>query len=81
MSRLPEEVLTGARQPATPEEAKLKACPGWRLQGSWALRLELARQSAAAVEFMHSHDVVHRDLTSYNLLVTDKWEAKVCFQW
>lgn len=29
------------------------------------------------MEFMHTHNVVHRDLTSNNLLVTDKWEAKV----
>lgn len=28
---------------------------------------------------MHTHNVVHRDLTSNNLLVTDKWEAKVTF--
>lgn len=28
---------------------------------------------------MHTHNVVHRDLTSNNLLVTDKWEAKVMF--
>ena len=34
--------------------------------------------AAAAVEYMHSQNVVHRDLTSYNLLVTDKFEAKVC---
>lgn len=55
----------------------MQASPGFRLYGSWSLRLELARQAAAAVEFMHSHNVVHRDLTSNNLLVTDKWEAKV----
>ena len=58
--------------------AAVQASPGFRLYGSWSLRLELARQAAAAVEFMHSHNVVHRDLTSNNLLVTDKWEAKVC---
>ncbi|KAK9838338.1 hypothetical protein WJX81_005555 [Elliptochloris bilobata] len=53
------------------------ACPGWKLWGSWATRLELARQAAAGVSFMHSQDIIHRDLTSYNLLVTDKWEAKL----
>lgn len=56
----------------------LQASPGWRLYHDWPRRLELAHQAAAAVQFMHSHNVVHRDLTSNNLLVTDKWEAKVC---
>lgn len=27
--------------------------------------------------YMHSQNIVHRDLTSYNLLVTDKWECKL----
>ena len=54
-----------------------QASPGFRLYSQWSIRLELAHQAAAAVEFMHSHNVVHRDLTSNNLLVTDKWEAKV----
>ena len=55
----------------------MQASPGFRLYNQWSIRLELAHQAAAAVEFMHSHNVVHRDLTSNNLLVTDKWEAKV----
>ena len=58
----------------------LQASPGWRLYHDWPRRLELAHQAAAAVQFMHSHNVVHRDLTSNNLLVTDKWEAKVCIK-
>ena len=56
---------------------RIQASPGFRLYNQWSIRLELAHQAAAAVEFMHSHNVVHRDLTSNNLLVTDKWEAKV----
>jgi sterile alpha motif and leucine zipper-containing kinase AZK len=55
----------------------LQECPGWRLYGSWSIRLELARQAAAAVAYMHAQNIVHRDLTSYNLLVTDKWECKL----
>ena len=47
-----------------------QASPGFRLYNQWSIRLELAHQAAAAVEFMHSHNVVHRDLTSNNLLVT-----------
>ncbi|KAL0044448.1 hypothetical protein WJX82_007178 [Trebouxia sp. C0006] len=78
VAHLPLEVRTGARCPSTPEMAKTKASPGFRLYNQWSIRLELAHQAAAAVEFMHSHNVVHRDLTSNNLLVTDKWEAKVC---
>ncbi|KAK9830537.1 hypothetical protein WJX72_012336 [[Myrmecia] bisecta] len=78
VARLPPSVRSAQQPPRSAEEAKLKASPGWKLFSSWPIRLELARQAAAAVEFLHSHGVVHRDLTSYNLLVTDKWEAKVC---
>ena len=65
--------------PARSQSVRLwwQASPGFRLYSQWSIRLELAHQAAAAVEFMHSHNVVHRDLTSNNLLVTDKWEAKV----
>ena len=54
--------------------------PGWKLYQNWWLRLELAHQAAAAVEFMHSqgpNGIVHCDLTSLNLLVTERWQAKV----
>ena len=54
----------------------VQASPGFRLYSSWQLRLELAKHAAAAVEYMHSQNILHRDLTSYNLLVTDKFEAK-----
>lgn len=54
-----------------------QACPGWKLYGSWLTRLELAKQAAAGLAFMHCQSVVHRDFTSYNVLVSDKWEAKL----
>ena len=34
-------------------------------------------QVAAAVSYMHAHDVIHLDLTSQNLLVADGGNAKV----
>lgn len=54
-----------------------QASPGFRLYKYWQLRLEMAKHAAAAVAFMHANNVIHRDLTSYNLLVTDKFETKV----
>ena len=54
-----------------------QACPGWQLYYSRTVRLELPKQAGAAVESMHSQSVVHRDLTSYNLRITNKWDAKV----
>jgi serine/threonine protein kinase len=43
----------------------------WGLQfyQDWLTRLEVLRGAAAGVEYMHQHGVVHRDLTSYNLLL------------
>jgi serine/threonine protein kinase len=40
----------------------------------------LSGQIAAALTFMHSRDVIHRDITSKNLLVkkiANRWTAKV----
>ena len=51
--------------------------PGYKLLRSWRLRLDLALQAAAALSYTHDHGVVHRDLTSTNLLVTNKWECKL----
>jgi hypothetical protein len=35
----------------------------------WLTRIEVARGAAAGLEYMHQHGVIHRDLTSYNLLL------------
>ena len=77
VARLPPAVRTGTAPPRTPDEARLRTSPGWRLWASWPTRLAIAQQVAAAVAFMHEQHVLHRDLTSYNILCTDKWEAKV----
>lgn len=36
---------------------------------SWERRLEAAYGTAAGLEFMHHSGIVHRDLTSYNVLL------------
>ena len=55
----------------------MQAGPGYKLLHSWRLRLDLALQAAAALSYTHDQGVVHRDLTSTNLLVTNKWESKL----
>ncbi len=55
----------------------MQSRPGYKLLCSWRLRLDLAQQAAAALTYTHDHGVVHRDLTSTNLLVTNKWECKL----
>ena len=56
---------------------RVQSRPGYKLLCSWRLRLDLAQQAAAALTYTHDHGVVHRDLTSTNLLVTNKWECKL----
>lgn len=53
---------------------------GYQFYQDWLTRLEVARGAAAGIEYMHQHGVVHRDLTSYNLLLDygKPWVAKVC---
>ena len=32
----------------------VQACPGWKLFNSWTTRLEMAKQAAAGLAYMHS---------------------------
>ncbi|GAX82742.1 hypothetical protein CEUSTIGMA_g10168.t1 [Chlamydomonas eustigma] len=55
----------------------------YRFYMSWERRLEIAYGIAAGLEFMHFNNVVHRDLTSYNVLLEPgkqpgSFIAKVC---
>ena len=51
--------------------------PGYRLWSRWVLRLQLAQQAAAAIAYMHEANIIHRDVTANNILVTENYEAKV----
>ena len=57
--------------------ASVQECAGYRLWSRWEVRLRLAKQAAAAIAYMHQCNIVHRDVTTNNLLVTENWEAKV----
>lgn len=45
---------------------------------SWERRVEVAFGGAAGLAYMHSHHVVHRDLTSSNLLIDQKGTSWMC---
>jgi len=45
---------------------------------TWLLRARLATDCAYAMTFLHSKGLIHRDLKSNNLLVTENWKVKVC---
>jgi hypothetical protein len=60
VARLPPDVRAGASPPRTPEQARLRTSPGFRLYSSWTTRLTIAQQVAAAMAFMHSQHVLHR---------------------
>jgi len=44
----------------------------------WTLRVLIAHDVACAMAYLHSRNVIHRDLKSKNLLVGDNWKIKVC---
>jgi len=44
----------------------------------WEVRTDIAKQLAAAMNYLHSRNIIHRDLKSHNLLVGDGWKIKVC---
>lgn len=52
-------------------DANTRRPPGWAMYSNWRLRMEVAKGSAAGLEYMHAMGVVHCDLTSYNILLSD----------
>lgn len=40
--------------------------------------MKIAHQVAQAFEFLHASNIVHRDLKSYNILLDESLNAKVC---
>ena len=48
-----------------------------KIELSWPLRLRIARQAADAIEFLHTNNLIHRDIKSSNLLLDDSWTCKV----
>ena len=45
----------------------------------WSLRLRLIQDAACGMAYLHSRNLIHRDLKSQNLLVNDKWICKVSY--
>lgn len=44
----------------------------------WKNRLTIAREIASGMYYMHSRDIIHRDLKSMNVLMTATGTAKIC---
>ena len=42
-----------------------------------SLKIKLATQAAQGMHFLHTWGIVHRDLKSPNILLDDKWNAKI----
>eukprot|EP00294_Goniomonas_avonlea_P007772 CAMPEP_0114547310 /NCGR_PEP_ID=MMETSP0114-20121206/4397_1 /TAXON_ID=31324 /ORGANISM="Goniomonas sp, Strain m" /LENGTH=1694 /DNA_ID=CAMNT_0001731859 /DNA_START=209 /DNA_END=5293 /DNA_ORIENTATION=- len=43
----------------------------------WQLRLRMALETCRAVTCLHTHDVIHRDLKTLNIFVSDSFHVKV----
>jgi len=57
------------RERAREPDPRVRTVPPYQFYINWERRLEVAYGAAAGLEFMHYNGVVHRDFTSYNLLV------------
>lgn len=68
-----------AEQQQSRDELRRALPYGYQFNSDWLTRLEVLRGAAAGLEYMHTHDVIHRDLTSYNLLLDfgKPWQVSV----
>jgi serine/threonine protein kinase len=62
-------VRAGLADGQSPAELRRLWPYGSQFACDWLTRLEVVRGAAAGLEYMHQHGVIHRDLTSYNLLL------------
>lgn len=46
----------------------------------WRLRWRMAKQVTMGLNYLHHFDpvILHRDLKSFNILVDDRWDVKIC---
>merc|ERR1712130_764110 len=42
-----------------------------------SLRFQIAIDAAEGMKFIHSKNVIHRDLKSHNLLINSEWKTKI----
>jgi len=54
--------------------AKNLACYAFNMK----LKLQILVETAAAMNYLHSRNIMHRDLKSANLLLTEGWHIKLC---
>lgn len=45
---------------------------------SWRMKLNFAQDCARALVYLHANNIIHRDLKSDNLLVTENKRIKIC---
>lgn len=61
--------------------SKFSHKPGYRLYKDWLSRLKIACDMAAGLKYLHERNIVHRDFTSYNVVLSEdsnkEWIAKV----
>lgn len=44
----------------------------------WKFRINIAAQAAAAINYMHENNIIHRDIKSSNFLLDQNWQCKIC---
>ncbi|KAJ3153355.1 hypothetical protein HDU86_005313 [Geranomyces michiganensis] len=58
--------------------AWIQAAAAGKENAGWRLRVSFATDIARALVYLHTHNIIHRDLKSANLLLTENNRLKIC---
>ena len=45
---------------------------------NWLVKVQMAYQGALSLEYLHKQNIIHNDIKTENMLISDGWQIKLC---